>query len=78
MPVDAFISYAHADEEHLETLRTHLSLLRRQGSGTFVASSRVAVSPAPLVVIRRAILEKRRGAQIDTQGGIFRLIHDSR
>ncbi len=31
MPVDAFISYAHEDEEHLETLRTHLALLRRQG-----------------------------------------------
>ncbi len=31
MPVDAFISFAHADEEHLETLRKHLALLRRQG-----------------------------------------------
>ncbi len=31
MPIDAFISYAHEDSEHLETLRKHLALLRRQG-----------------------------------------------
>lgn len=31
MPVDAFISYAREDEQHVETLSKHLSLLRRQG-----------------------------------------------
>lgn len=29
--VTAFISYAHADEEHRRALETHLSLLRRKG-----------------------------------------------